>query len=498
MALSFKRIGLFLALAGGLGWLLWLGTGAATSRPAAVPFVALEPFVSDLDQPVHVVGSGVAGDGRLFVVQQRGKIRVVNPNGTLRAAPFLDISERVDQTTGRTGLFGLAFHPNYAANGTFFVYYLQRAGDVFTARLSRFRVTADPNVADPTSENILLAVTKDHAGHNAGDLLFGPDGYLYWPLGDGDSRVIGPRPQDPTTVLGKIVRINVDDLPSEGAADCKGSGSGDYSIPPSNPLAGSPAACDEIWAFGLRNPWRLSFDRQTGGLYLTDVGEDAWDELNYAAPGAGGGRNYGWPCYEGDAVFEAAQWPARGCDAATPFTLPILTQAIHVNNDCSIIGGYVYRGTRYPALIGRYFMTDYCSGNLRSLTREGGEWVVTLHDALAPFGAVSFGQGNDGELYVVNLLGNEILHLVGDEEAATATPTATTPPGATATPTTTPTTTPDPTGTVTVTATVAPTATPVWSHRGYLPAALGSPADEPPPMPAAGRGGPTGHQGGRR
>ena len=349
--------------------------GAEPVTPAAdIPYVALEPFVSNLDQPVNLVGSGVPGDGRLFIVQQRGKIRIINPNGTLRAAPFLDISDRVDQTTGRTGLFGLAFHPDYATNGYFYVYYLQRVGDIFAARLSRFRVTADPNVADPAGENVLMTVAKDNAGHNAGDLSFGPDGYLYWPLGDGDSRVIGPRPQDPTTILGKMMRINVDNTPGEGAADCKGQGSGDYSIPPSNPFAGSTTACDEIWALGLRNPWRFSFDRQNGDLYLTDVGEDAWDELNHAAPGAGG-RNYGWPCYEGEVVFEAAQWPARGCDKNTTFTFPILTQALHVNDDCSITGGFVYRGTRYPALVGRYFMTDYCSGNLRSLTHEDGQWV---------------------------------------------------------------------------------------------------------------------------
>ena len=495
------------AAAGVMGGWLWLAEVAAQQRAAAAPYVTLEPFVSDLDQPVNLVGNGVPGDGRLFVVQQRGKIRIINHNVTLRNTPFLDITDQVDQTTCRTGLFGLAFHPDYATNGTFYVYYLQRAGDIFTARLSRFVVTADPNVADPASENILLTVTKNHAGHNAGDLQFGPDGYLYWPLGDGDSQIIGPRPQDPTTILGKVARINVDDTPGEGAADCQGQGSGDYSIPPSNPFAGSTAACDEIWAFGLRNPWRFSFDRQSGELYLTDVGEDAWDELNYAAPGAGGGRNYGWPCYEANMVFEAAQWPARGCDEDTTFTFPILTQAIHANNDCSIIGGFVYRGARYPALAGRYFMTDYCSSNLRSLTRQGGEWEVTLHDAHAPFGVVSFGQGNDGELYLVNLPGNEILRLVGDETGPTPTPSPTatatataTPPSASATPTATATATPPPGSSATPTSTPTmppdPTATPVWSHWVYLPAALGSAADLlAPTVPAARSRGPDSRQG---
>lgn len=490
-----------LAAAGGRLTLPRAGAG-----PAADPVaLGLEPFLNDLDRPVNLVAGGLPGDGRLFIVQQGGKILAVNSNGTIRVQPFLDITGRVDQSTNRTGLFGLAFHPDYANNGYFYLHYIHRAGGEFISRLSRFEVTADPNVADPGSENILLTVTKYQAGHNAGDLHFGPDGYLYFPLGDGDSSQVTDRPQDLSTLLGKMARINVDDKPGEGAADCKGAGSGDYSIPPSNPFAGSNQACDEIWASGLRNPWRFSFDRQTGDLYLSDVGESAWDELNFAAAGQGGGRNYGWPCYEADAVFEQSEWPERDCNPNATFTFPVVPMAI-AGGDCSIIGGFVYRGSRFPALIGRYLMTDYCSGRLRDVVRAGGDWVVTTHDTPGPFGASSFGQGNDGELYVINREEDAIYRVVGEEGADTPTPTVsptatatetpgpsptstatptvtmTPPPGSTATPTTTPTepgTTPAATPTPTSTATLPPT--PVWTDRVYLPAALNDAASTPTP-----------------
>lgn len=472
----------------------------AGAGPAAAPVtLALEPFLDGLDRPVNLVAGGLPGDGRLFIVQQGGKILIVNPNGTVRAQPFLDITGRVDQSTQRTGLFGLVFHPDYADNGYFYLHYIHRVGNEFISRLSRFKVTADANVADPGSENILLTVTKQQGGHNAGDLQFGPDGYLYFPLGDGDSSQVTGRSQDPTTLLGKMARINVDDKPGEGAADCKGAGSGDYSIPPSNPLAGSGQACDEIWASGLRNPWRFSFDRQTGDLYLSDVGEMAWDELNFAAAGQGGGRNYGWPCHEADAVFEQSEWPERGCDPNAAFTFPVVPVAV-AGGDCSLIGGFVYRGSRYPDLIGRYIMTDYCSGRLRDVARAGGDWVVTAHAGPGPFGATSFGQGNDGELYVVNREENAVYRVVGDADADTPTPTATKTPGPspTATPSPTMTTTPPPGATATPTATPSPTATepgatptpaptgtlpptPEWSDRAFLPAVLGDEAAPTPP-----------------
>jgi glucose/arabinose dehydrogenase len=330
-------------------------------------------------------------------------------------------------------------------------------------------------VANESSEHILLTIARTHPGHNAGDIAFGPDGYLYIPLGDGDSSMITDRPQDPTTLLGKVIRINVNDAPEEGAADCKGAGSGNYSIPLSNPYHGSATACDEIWARGMRNPWRLSFDRVAGDLYLSDVGEAAWDELNFRTAGSAGGQNYGWPCYEAHILFE----PER-CAPGTEFTFPALVQAIGAENDCSLTGGYVYRGTLYPELVGRYFMADYCSGNVRDALRSGDEWVVTLHPALAPFGVVSFGQGNDGELYVVNRENNSIYRLVGDGSGAT--PTSTTPPGATAThtpsstpPNSTATATPSATkpGTPGPTVTITPTAS--------ATASTGTPAATPSP-----------------
>lgn len=476
---------------------IWGVTGGHFARPQALSGpsvdrvdIHFEPFLSNLNKPVDLVANGIPGDNRLFIVEIEGKILVVNPNGTVRAKPFLDISDRVDQSANRNGLFGLVFHPAYVTNGYFYVHYVYRVGDLRMSRLSRFRVTDDPDVADPNSENILLTVDAPVAGHYAGDIHFGKDGYLYFPHGDGNSSTITHRPQDLTTLLGKMSRLNVDKKAGEAPADCRGAGSGDYSIPPSNPYTGSPSACDEIWAVGLRNPWRFSFDRQNGDLYLSDVGQAQWDELNYVPAGTGGGMNYGWPCYEANEIYESQHWSERGCDAGVEFTFPVISQAIGSSGDCSIIGGFVYRGSRFPDLLGRYLMTDFCSGRLRDAVRKGDDWVVTLHEQSFPPGVVSFGQGNDGELYAVNFTNSRIYRLLGGEgPPLTATPTATpsnTPPGAssTSTPTATPSNTPPPGASSTPTPTATPSNTPppgasstptptrapVGSARIYLPA----------------------------
>lgn len=471
---------------------LWFGvSNAQDSRGHLVSSnveIALELFVPGFEEPVHVVNSGVPGDGRLFVVEQGGTIRVINPNGSVRAAPFLDISDRIFHA-GRTGLFGLAFHPDYANNGLFYVHYIHKEGVTFYSRLSRFSVSDNPNVADGESENILLTVAKSQGGHNAGDIHFGPDGYLYYPLGDGDSSMITDRPQEPTTLLGKISRINVNNDPAEKPADCPGLGSGDYSIPLSNPANEVADGCGEIWASGLRNPWRFSFDRLTGDLYLSDVGEAAWDEINYLAAGMAGGQNYGWPCYEAMAEFE----PER-CEAETVLTFPILSLAIGEQGDCSVVGGYVYRGSRYPQLYGRYILADFCSGNFRDLLRSGSEWSVSNHGALSGPGVVSFGEDINGELYVVNRTNGNIYRLTGDEgplpptHTPTHTPTATTTvmPG-------TPTVTTTPGVTLAPTITTTPDVTPApLDYQVYNPVVLFEPpqtnislwqADKRPSLP---------------
>lgn len=454
--------------------LVWLWFGVSNAQDGRGQLVSsnveleLELFAPGFEEPVHVVSSGVPGDGRLFVVEQVGTIRIINANGSVRAAPFLDISDRIFHA-GRTGLFGLAFHPDYADNGLFYVHYIHKEGVAFYSRLSRFSVSDDPNVADGESENILLTVAKSQGGHNAGDIHFGPDGYLYYPLGDGDSSMITDRPQEPTTLLGKLSRINVDNDPAEKPADCPGQGSGDYSIPLSNPANGAEGGCGEIWASGLRNPWRFSFDLLTGDLYLSDVGEAAWDEINYLAAGMSGGQNYGWPCYEAMDEFE----PER-CEAGTVLTFPILSLAIGEQGDCSVVGGYVYRGAQFPELYGRYILADFCSGNFRDLARNGTDWIVTDHGVLSGPGVVSFGEDNNGELYVVNRTNGNIYRLTGEEGPFPPTHTPTHTPSATETVmpgTATVTTTPDMTLTPTVTLTPNVTPAPL-DYQVYTPVIL--------------------------
>ena len=253
---------------------------------AAQTKIALNVYAGGFTRPVDIVN---AGDSRLFIVEQRGIIKIIDGNGQVLSTPFLDIDARVGSQGNEQGLLGLAFHPDYANNGFFYVNYTNNSGDT---RIARFKVSADnPNVADPNSEKLLLPVDQPYSNHNAGDLTFGPDGYLYFGLGDGGS---GGDPQNngqtATAYLGKMLRIDVDN--------------GDpYAIPPTNPFKDTDFYLDEIWATGLRNPWRFSFDRLTGDLWIGDVGQDAWEEIDFQPASSTGGENYGWRCYEGNHVY---------------------------------------------------------------------------------------------------------------------------------------------------------------------------------------------------
>jgi glucose/arabinose dehydrogenase len=376
------------------------GRDASTgSQPSAVT-LTLSVIASGLTKPIGVYNAG-AGDDRLFVIEQAGRIRIVQPtrpNGAVLPAPFLDLTDRVESGGNEEGLLGVAFHPDYARTGYVYVNYTNATGGVLWTRISRFSVTADRNVADPKSEKILLTVTQPFPNHNAGDLHFGPDGYLYIPLGDGGS---GGDPnnnaQTATTLLGKITRIDVD-ARAGAPPDCVGEGTGGYTIPLTNPMVDGPGqSCDEIWALGLRNPWRSSFDRLTGDFYLADVGQEKWEEIDLQPAGAPGGENYGWRCYEGTHEYNTA-----GCDSLEQDTAPIFEYA-HEGGHCSVIGGYVYRGVRFPILAGRYLFTDYCSGTFWDLVPNGsGGWTATPHANLAAMGYTSFGEDSTGELYVVN------------------------------------------------------------------------------------------------
>jgi glucose/arabinose dehydrogenase len=328
------------------------------------------------------------GSGRLFVIEQAGVIRIIQ-DGNILPVPFLDIRNRVGSSGSEQGLLGLAFHPDYIENGYFFVNYTDRNGDTVIAR---YRVSADPSIADPASEVRLLQVSQPYRNHNGGDMAFGPDGYLYISLGDGGS---GGDPQNhgqsPETLLGSLLRIEVGEAES-------------FSIPPDNPFVqggGRP----EIWAYGLRNPWRISFDRSTGDLYIADVGQNAWEEVNFQPAGSPGGENYGWNIMEASHCYQST-----ACDQSG-LTLPVVEYALHVEGDCAVTGGYVYRGSSLPEWQGIYIYGDYCSGRVWGLFQNpSGTWENGL---LFETGAriTSFGQDEAGEVYMVNHRG-EVYQLI--------------------------------------------------------------------------------------
>ena len=397
-----------------IGVLSILATGGSGSSTTSfiMPTVGLSltQFATGLNGPVGVYNAG-PGDGRLFVIERTGIIRIVQSTGAVVAMPFLDISTRVDSSDGEEGLLGLSFHPNYAINGFFYVNYTNtEPAGVRRTRISRFEVTANPNIADPNSEVILLTVDQPFSNHNAGDIHFGPDGLLYIPLGDGGSGGDpGNRAQNTSLLLGKVVRIGVD-LGSGSPADCVGTdGSGNYSIPASNPFIDGPGGtCDEIWAIGLRNPWRSSFDRLTGDFYIGDVGQASHEEIDFQSATSAGGENYGWRCFEGNDPFNT-----NGCGPSSSFTFPIIAYS-HASGDCSVIGGYVYRGSLFPALIGRYMLTDFCTGNFWDVMPDGtGGWQAAQHTNLVAFGYVSFGEHANGELYVVHQGSGTLFRLEG-------------------------------------------------------------------------------------
>lgn len=336
--------------------------------------LALTEVATGLDQPVHL--SAPAGDARLFVVEQPGRIRVVR-DGRLLPRPFLDIAAKVG-SGGERGLLSVAFHPRYAENGLFFVDYTDRRGDT---RIERYRASAAADTAGPASAALVLTVAQPYANHNGGHLLFGPDGMLYVGMGDGGSAG-DPHGngQDLGSLLGKLLRLDVD-------------GAEPYAVPRDNPFVGRAGARPEIWALGLRNPWRMAFDRHEGFLYIADVGQNQWEEVNAVRSGAAG-LNYGWNRMEGTHCFGLPLCGQVG------LTSPVLEYG-H-GDGCSVIGGAVYRGRAVPALSGRYVYGDYCSGWLRSFRLAGGvagerrQWRVRV-----PGNVLSFGEDAAGELYVM-------------------------------------------------------------------------------------------------
>jgi glucose/arabinose dehydrogenase len=368
--------------------------GSPSVLPSVAPLtgVRLEPVAAGLTDPIGITNAG-DGSGRLFVNERGGRIRIVLPDGSLGERDFVDISGRV-QAGGERGLLGVAFHPDFAANGRVFVHYSRR-GDGATV-ISELTASADRSTGDPASERIILTHEQPFANHNGGQIAFGPDGYLYIGLGDGGS---GGDPfgnaQNRGVLLGKILRIDVDGPPAPGKA---------YAIPDDNPYAGdgtSPGAgLPEIWAYGLRNPWRFSFDRETGDLYIGDVGQGSWEEIDRQAADSAGGENYGWDLFEGAHC-------ASACDSITAVS-PIAEYGHDVG--CSVTGGYVYRGTAQPAMVGTYLFSDYCSGTIWTLPAGAGLSPVPLASPDRSF--ASFGEGEDGEIYVVDIFAGRLYRVI--------------------------------------------------------------------------------------
>jgi glucose/arabinose dehydrogenase len=350
--------------------------GCTDSDPAQPPLpaaLALEPVVSGLASPVFLTAP--ASDARLFIVEQPGRIRIVE-NGSLQTTPFLDISSIIS-SGGERGLLGLAFHPQYATNGFFYVNYTGTDGHT---RVVRYTVSANRNVANAASAKLIIRVDQPYANHNGGMIAFGPDNMFYIGMGDGGS---GGDPQNHaqtrSDLLGDMLRLNVD--------------VGDpYTPAAGNPFLSTPNVLPEIWAYGLRNPWRFSFDRVGGNLYIADVGQDVREEVN-VVPANQGGINYGWKLMEGSQCYVA------GC-SQTGLTLPVLDYT-HASGGCSITGGFVYRGTAIPGIVGHYFYSDYCAGFLRSFRYANGA-ATEQHDWDLQLGSVfSFGEDSTGELYVL-------------------------------------------------------------------------------------------------
>lgn len=325
-----------------------------------------QPVISGLARPVDLQSDG---SGRLFIIEKTGRIRIVQ-GGQLLDQPFLNITDRVGSDGNEQGLLGLAFHPQYAQNGRFFVNYTDNNGNTVIAR---YQASSDPNLADSNSEVKLLGVDQPFPNHNGGVLTFGPDGYLYAGLGDGGAAgdPLG-NAQDTDTLLGKILRIDVDSAEP-------------YAVPADNPFG------NEIWAYGLRNPWRMSFDKATGDLYIGDVGQNAWEEIDFLPAGSPGGTNFGWDQREGAHDYEGS--------ASSEFTEPIAEYS-HQEGGCSVTGGYVYQGSM-PEWDGIYLYGDYCTGLIWGLIQVTDGWqkqqLFDMDDTIT-----SFGQDEKGEIYLVS------------------------------------------------------------------------------------------------
>lgn len=369
------------------------------------PTLVFNKMIGGLSSPVDIKNAA-DGSGRIFIVEQPGTIRIYK-NGSLLSKPFLDVTGIVRYRGGEQGLLSIAFPPGFKTSGYFYIYYTATNENV---TLARYRVKAtNPNVADPASGVILFSYPKPggYGNHNGGTLQFGKDNYLYVSIGDGgsegDPNNNGQNGQSP---FGKMFRLDVNKQQPPY-----------YRIPPDNPFINDPTVLDEIWSLGLRNPWKWSFDRKTGDTWIGDVGQDTWEEIDFKRPAQAAGANYGWRCYEGHAAFNL-----DGCKSKNQYDFPIFDYKHGASNggDC-VIGGYVYRGSKYPQLKGYYLCADYISPTAWKIIPNGsGGWNVYVQKNV-PQGIVSFGEDESGELYASTLGGN-VYHIEASNTSASSTP----------------------------------------------------------------------------
>jgi glucose/arabinose dehydrogenase len=359
--------------------------------------IALQSFATGFSEPLEITH---AGDSRLFVVQKGGLIRIVNANGSVNATPFLDLSTLVS-TNSERGLLGLAFHPNYATNGFFFVNYSNTAGNTVIAKYS---VSANANIANTTG-TILMTINQPYSNHNGGSIKFGGDGYLYIAMGDGGS---SGDPQgysqnlsltninvvsNPSRIyLGKMLRIDINTT-APGL---------NYGFPSTNPYV-NEAGKQEIWAIGLRNPWKFSFNRLNGDLWIADVGQGSVEEIDKVVNPLTAGLNFGWRCYEGNSTYNIT-----GCAPASTMTFPF-AQYARSGGACSVTGGYFYTGSMYPNFQNKYFFTDYCDDKIRMVNNAG---VITTSTSFSNNNFATFGEDINGELYVAGISSGTIYKVI--------------------------------------------------------------------------------------
>jgi len=353
----------------------WNGPQEAMTSPMWSD-ISLSLGLSGLKQPTHITHAN-DGSKRLFITEQRGRILLVR-DSRISSKPFLDITDRVS-CCGERGLLSVVFPPGYREKKYFYVNYTDAAGDTV---VGRYRLSKDPDIADPGSEEIILTVKQPYANHNGGQLAFGPDGYLYIGMGDGGSAGDPQNyAQNPSYLLGKMLRIDVESLGKP------------YAIPADNPFVNNRAFRPEIWATGLRNPWRFSFDRKTGDLYIADVGQNKYEEIDFEPKGLKGGRNYGWNIMEGLHCYRSEDCDRKG------LALPVAEYG-H-DKGCSVTGGMVYRGSRFPQLQNIYFYGDYCSGRIWGLRQSGADWMSKeLNNS--GLSISTFGEDEAGEIYVAD------------------------------------------------------------------------------------------------